>query len=542
MSNRSPSFHVWSFLLGCIWSLAFGSAFRLGLFSFRKHSVSTRVESGTTSTTMFSPSVLSLSRRSISSSSSSSLSPSPSPVMMEAVPSGRKRRKFQQVRKRIFSRTRRGYRNDGDGIVILVDEDVSSEPETPMSTETVDEENSDKAMRKAEIGARIRAIREETQGQHQQLTRKRPRYTPYLPSLAGKKKPKPLQVETVEELRHAILDQQLRLSDTTIVEAKSQSNVDAAQTTAGKGVPPVLDHAVRDLIKERFVNGTTPGHRLPEDKATLALAIEGGGMRGCVSAGMVAALTALGLSDTVDSIYGSSAGSVVGAYMVSRQVCLDVYVDILPASKKLFVCKKRMVANLASLGLTQMLGKRNSRKTGNGKQKIDFISSSTLSPPSPLPKTLRERLLQTQPGMNISFVLDGIMGDDHGLRPLDVQAFRENSEKQKLRVVSSCVDPATGKLLSKCFGSKEFFCKDESLTSPDRKRQGLFACLQASMTVPGATGPPINLVRKNEASEDPLPCFDAFCFEPIPYRSAVEEGATHVLVLTTRPEDFVPKV
>ena len=40
--------------------------------------------------------------------------------------------------------------------------------------------------------------------------------------------------------------------------------------------------------------------------------------------------------------------------------------------------------------------------------------------------------------------------------------------------------------------------------------------------------------------ETPIPCFDAFCFEPIPYRSAVEEGATHVIVCASRPADFVP--
>ena len=30
---------------------------------------------------------------------------------------------------------------------------------------------------------------------------------------------------------------------------------------------------------------------------------------------------------------------------------------------------------------------------------------------------------------------------------------------------------------------------------------------------------------------------DALIFEPIPYRSAVEEGCTHILVLRTRPDD-----
>ena len=68
----------------------------------------------------------------------------------------------------------------------------------------------------------------------------------------------------------------------------------------------------------------------------------------------------------------------------------------------------------------------------------------------------------------------------------------------------------------------------------------------------GATGPPVNLMRKSSirknnnstsaiVEDPPLPCFDAFCFEPIPYRSAVEEGATHVLVLASRPEDYMPK-
>mmetsp|Transcript_22621 Transcript_22621/g.26182 ORF Transcript_22621/g.26182 Transcript_22621/m.26182 type:complete len:137 (+) Transcript_22621:85-495(+) len=124
-----------------------------------------------------------------------------------------------------------------------------------------------------------------------------------------------------------------------------------------------MDHAVRNLMKERYLAGSTPGHRNTTlDPSTLAIAIEGGGMRGSVSAGMVAAITALGLSDTIDTIYGSSAGSVVGAYMVSRQVCLDVYVDILPASKKLFVCKTRMMKNLASSVGRLLIDRRTSKK------------------------------------------------------------------------------------------------------------------------------------------------------------------------------------
>lgn len=53
----------------------------------------------------------------------------------------------------------------------------------------------------------------------------------------------------------------------------------------------------------------------------VGLAIEGGGMRGCVSAGMIAAVSTLGLMDTFDAVYGSSAGSLVGAYAIAGQVC-----------------------------------------------------------------------------------------------------------------------------------------------------------------------------------------------------------------------------
>lgn len=459
-------------------------------------------------------------------------------LVMEAIPG---KAKFQKLRKRLFSRTKRDYRNDGE--LPSMDEGEGSvegaATATTVTVTTSDEANDDILedyyddeedvySTREKIGKRIRSIRK--------TNRKARHAARELVSPTNKKKDEKerVVVETVEELRHAVLDQQLSLSDTKIVEATTTK-----PSAIGGGDSPLMDHAVRSLIKQRYLHRSTPGHR--RDNSTLALAIEGGGMRGCVSAGMVAALTALGLSDTVDKIYGSSAGSVVGAYMVSRQVCMDIYVDILPASKKLFVCKKRMFSNLASLGLGQMLGK------GRSKLKKKHGSVAASDPSRLSLSSLRERLYNSQPGMNISFVLDGIMGEDHGLRPLDIKTFRENEKKQKLRVVSSCVDPRTGKLVSRCFGSDDFFHEDHAMVRADELREGLSACLQASMTVPGATGPPVNLVRRSNsnstdaAATPPFPCFDAFCFEPIPYRSAVEEGATHVLVLVSRPRDYMPK-
>eukprot|EP00537_Pseudo-nitzschia_pungens_P012657 CAMPEP_0172391000 /NCGR_PEP_ID=MMETSP1061-20121228/7522_1 /TAXON_ID=37318 /ORGANISM="Pseudo-nitzschia pungens, Strain cf. pungens" /LENGTH=889 /DNA_ID=CAMNT_0013121521 /DNA_START=451 /DNA_END=3120 /DNA_ORIENTATION=- len=544
-SRTRPSF---LYVLGCLCSLVAVSAFRPGLPLSDRHptTMKTKIKNDSLAVVLEHPRLHSaLSERST--------------TKVEAVPSERKRRSFGRILRRRISRrsTSRSFRNDGDGL-IAVEEIVGSDSDESTETEAESKVTND-TDGPAEIGDRIRAIGQEIssgQALRQPTQNIRQRTVTYFASSLSKtnprkKKPDPIEIETVEELRNAILDQQLSLADTVIVERKSTTKqLENTKTKAlaveepietVQGAPQVFDHAVRDLIRERFVNGTTPGHRLPEDTATLALAIEGGGMRGCVSAGMVAAITALGLSDSIDSIYGSSAGSVIGAYVVSRQVCLDVYVDILPASKELFVCKKRMVTNLASMGLERMLlgNRRNRSKTGQPLS-ITKIGGSS----SPQVKTLRDRLFDTPPGMNISFVLDGILSDDHGLRPLDVDTFRKNDLKQKLRVVSSCVDPRTGKLESRCFGgSEDFFCPEERLVRvDDRRREGLFACLQASMTVPGATGPPVNLVRKNELSiSDPTPCFDAFCFEPIPYRSAVEEGATHVLVLASRPEDYIPK-
>ena len=70
----------------------------------------------------------------------------------------------------------------------------------------------------------------------------------------------------------------------------------------------------------RRVRRTLP----PEDGFRVALAIEGGGMRGCVTAGMAAAVHHLGLEDAIDVVYGSSAGTVIGAYCEFLETVMDV--------------------------------------------------------------------------------------------------------------------------------------------------------------------------------------------------------------------------
>mmetsp|Transcript_25809 Transcript_25809/g.63218 ORF Transcript_25809/g.63218 Transcript_25809/m.63218 type:complete len:691 (-) Transcript_25809:893-2965(-) len=323
-------------------------------------------------------------------------------------------------------------------------------------------------------------------------------------SKTKKRQPKTVIANDVESLRQAVLDKQTNLKNVRI------QNYVKEQTEA------ISDHEVLRLIKERFETYSTPGNR--RDNATLAIAMEGGGMRGCVSAGMAAAIASLGLSDVFDTVYGSSAGSAVGAYLISRQICLDIYLDILPAAKTQFVCKKRLLRSMVSnLAQVMVSGLKRGSKTADQASILESSGGIT-------------------PGLNTSYLLDGILGHNHGLRPLDMERFQENEKKQRLRIVSSAVD-ADGNMFSKVFGSDDFFNSTMMQVQQNGNRQGLFACMQASMAVPGATGPP---VRLHSAMNDDVvhSCFDAFCFEPIPYRSAVEEGATHVLTLCTRPDGF----
>jgi predicted patatin/cPLA2 family phospholipase len=74
-------------------------------------------------------------------------------------------------------------------------------------------------------------------------------------------------------------------------------------------------HEVLRVIDERVRSGSKPGRRA--DPHRIALSIEGGGMRGTVSAGMALALHELGVVSAFDAVYGSSAGAITGAWLLS---------------------------------------------------------------------------------------------------------------------------------------------------------------------------------------------------------------------------------
>lgn len=322
-----------------------------------------------------------------------------------------------------------------------------------------------------------------------------------------------------------------------------------------KGIELITHHPVLSLVSERIKTNSTPGHRLPEqDSSHLALVIEGGGMRGAVSAGMAAALSTLDLLDVFDSIHGSSAGAIVGAYLVSRQLCTDVYTHIMPAAGSKFASKKRGVINFGVDWLGDLIERKvlsSSEKSedkspvtgktvtvttddticklvdevcdvdidGNGAngtawdcddaipissvelamgrirtksrrrsrwlddhygevmlESADYLLSAAYSKIArPLSFVVRKagvalrpalsafdfasslrQYLKREPGMNLTYVLDGIMDETHGLRPFDMEAFRANDKHQPLYVVASTVsEGGSGEMETVAFNSKD---------------------------------------------------------------------------------------
>ena len=223
-------------------------------------------------------------------------------------------------------------------------------------------------------------------------------------------------------------------------------------------VKPV--HEVLRVLGERARAGSLPGER--SDGFRVALAIEGGGMRGTISAGMALALDELGLVSAFDAVYGASAGAITGAWLLSRPQGLLGWTE--PAYARAFIRRSALL---------------------RGRPVADI-------------RALIEELYQTTFPMDFAAVLaspvefhplatDAATGQSTDLRPL-------------------CGTPADLRL-----------------------------SLRASAALPLLAGPPVQF--------DGRRFYDAGLSESVPYRTALAQGATHVLVLRSRrgpiavPED-----
>jgi len=210
---------------------------------------------------------------------------------------------------------------------------------------------------------------------------------------------------------------------------------------------------VRDLVLQRAASGSRPGRRA--DSYRLALCIEGGAMRGVVSAGMVIGLERLGLLDVFDDVYGSSAGALNGAYFVGGKAVLGTSIYSEEINNRRFISPWRMAWRPAV--------------------DIDFLVDRVLRVSKPLPIA---RILASPIALHV------IVTDVATARPRSISSWRDG--------------------------------------------ESLLRTLRGGATMPVLAGPPFEV--------DGMRLWDpAFFEESVPVAPADAEGATHILVLLTRP-------
>lgn len=259
-----------------------------------------------------------------------------------------------------------------------------------------------------------------------------------------------------------------------------------------------------DSVDTKLVNRSMP----PDDGYRIALAVEGGGMRGCVTAGMVTAIHHLGLEDTIDVVYGSSAGTVIGAYFITRQLPWygpEVYYDMLTSAGTAFINTKRFLRALG-LGLLD-------------------------------PRLIKDVIFRRnhgKPVLDLSYLLRTTMQEN---KPLDWETFERMQKVQPLKIMASGLKSEKAIIMDMERGSF-------------RNIKEMASCMQASCLLPGVAGPVMNMktnriedgsiqtemIARNNEGGDGEPLADSLLFEPMPYRAAVSEKATHVVVLRSRPD------
>jgi predicted patatin/cPLA2 family phospholipase len=188
-----------------------------------------------------------------------------------------------------------------------------------------------------------------------------------------------------------------------------------------------------------------------DDPYRVALVVEGGCMRGVISAGAVTALEQLHLAQRFDAVYGVSAGALDAAYMLAGQAAMgtSIYFDDLPAAQ--FVRARRVLAG---------------------------------RPP---------------------IALDGLIDEIVGRRKrLDVAAVE--AARPEFHVLATCLEHR----------------------AIERPHGPLLERLRAAARVPLLSGPPVRL--------NGCRLYDGGLLSPLPVELAVADGATHILVLRTRPD------
>jgi predicted patatin/cPLA2 family phospholipase len=215
-----------------------------------------------------------------------------------------------------------------------------------------------------------------------------------------------------------------------------------------------MSPSVLDVLTDRARRGSLPGQR--DDRYVVSLAIEGGGMRGVVSAGMCAVLEAAGLTASFDRVYGASAGAVNGCFAAAGQAVLWATT-------------------------------------------FEDLATKELIDPS--------RILHRRPVLDLRFLFDTFiptrkpLAEDALARGPQLRALAVGAGDGELRVLTDFRDTAD-----------------------------LLAALRVCCSIPVVGGPLQDY--RGEA------LLDGALLEPVPCRTPLDEGTTHLLVLRTRPAAY----
>ena len=112
-------------------------------------------------------------------------------------------------------------------------------------------------------------------------------------------------------------------------------------------------HPVAAVLRERRLAGSRPGAR--RDPHRVALVLEGGGMRGVVSAGMTAALERLALTPCFDVVVGASAGAINGAAFLAGAAQRGAAAYWGPLASRSFVSPMKVVRRKPVIDVKQIL-------------------------------------------------------------------------------------------------------------------------------------------------------------------------------------------
>jgi len=205
-------------------------------------------------------------------------------------------------------------------------------------------------------------------------------------------------------------------------------------------------------LAERRRTGSRPGART--DGLRIALAVEGGGMRGIISGGMALALHEAGLTGAFDAVYGASAGALTGAWLLSGDA-------------------------------GQLAGWADPE-----------YARAMVRPGNPL---------RGRPVVDLHHLVEHLYA--HVAR-MDFDAILAN--------------PTTLHPLATHTGTGASTDLHPLLTDPARLR----LALRASAALPLLAGPPVEIAGSRY--------YDAGLAESVPFRTALAQGATHVLVLRSR--------